>query len=107
MDEDAMDYGFNCEIKSETGRQDCNVKKVLVNEVYMKSFPYQLLKGQILDSFMVKNRERVAMIDYDLALKLFFSSDVLGRHIFFDGTDYKIIGVYENKSISRLKNTFA
>lgn len=106
MDEDAMDYGFNCEIKSETGRQDCNVKKVLVNEVYMKSFPYQLLKGQILDSFMVKNRERVAMIDYDLALKLFFSSDVLGRHIFLDGIDYKIIGVYEDKSISFAKDQY-
>lgn len=106
MDEDAMDYGFNCEIKSETGRQDCNVKKVLVNEVYMKSFPYQLLKGQILDSFMVKNRERVAMIDYDLALKLFFSSDVLGRHIFLDGINYKIIGVYEDKSISFAKDQY-
>ena len=106
MDEDAMDYGFNCEIKSDTGRQDCNVKKVLVNEVYMKSFPYQLLKGQILDSFMVKNRERAAMIDYDLALKLFFSSDVLGRHIFLDGTDYKIIGVYEDKSISFAKDQY-
>ena len=104
--EEAKDYGFCCESKSDIGRRDCNVKKVLVNDAYMQNFSFRLLKGQCLDSFAMENQEHVAMIEEDLACKLFFSSDVLGQNISLDGTDYKIIGVYEDKSISFARDKY-
>lgn len=75
-------------IKSET------VTPVLTNENYFEIYNHKLIgKGFTIEN--IENKDKVAVIGSNLALKLFFNTDAVGKTITLDNETYKICGVIE------------
>lgn len=73
----------------ETDVKDFTVLPVLTNENYFEVMNIPL-QGEL------PQNEKAAVISSDLAVKLFFNTDVIGKSIVIDNNEYKICGIYEN-----------
>lgn len=75
------------------------VTTVLVNENWFSDYKTEI-NGENISSKNIDNRDKVAIIGSSLALKLFFTTDAVGKKICIDGNQYTICGVIcENESL--------
>lgn len=76
---------------------------VLTNQNYFKVNNLELAGDGITEKD-VKSKNRVVVIGDDLALKLFFTTDSVGKKIYINGLEYTVSGVYksDNSLIGRL-----
>lgn len=73
----------------ETEVKDFTVTPVLINENYFEVMNIPL-QGEL------PKNEKAAVISSDLAVKLFFNTNVMGKTIVIDNNEYEICGIYEN-----------
>lgn len=75
------------------------VMPVLTNEFYFEIYR-QRLNGDSITEENIKNKDKVVVIGSDLALKLFFNADAVGKTITLNNQNYTVCGVFrENESI--------
>ena len=77
-----------CSELDETDVKDNAVIPVLTNENYFSVMNIPITGG-------LKENTKAAAISSDLALKLFFNTDVIGKKLVINNSDYIISGVYE------------
>ena len=70
-----------------------------MNENWFSDYKTEI-NGEDISSKNIDNRDKVAVIGSSLALKLFFTTDAVGKKICIDGNQYTICGVIcENESL--------
>lgn len=75
------------------------VTPVLVNENWFTVYKTKI-NGKDISAQNIKNKDKVAIIGSQLALKLYFTTDAVGKKINIDGNQYTICGVIcENESL--------
>ena len=99
-------YAFCSEQFTDLGRNDIEAKKVLVDERYLERESFKLLSGSKINKEMIGKCERVVLISREMAVKLFFTTDALGRKITLDGSEYTVIGVYNDQNFQLAKDYF-
>lgn len=72
-----------------------SVTPVLTNEKYFE-IQSEIIDGSGFTEENILNKDKVVVMSDDLALKLFFNTDVVGKSIYIDKESYKICGVYHN-----------
>lgn len=72
-----------------------SVVPVLTNENYFEIYQ-SLQSGEGITQENIENKDKVAVIGSDLALELFFNTDVVGEEIIIDSERYEIAGVYKS-----------
>lgn len=89
---------FCCE-GEETQIKEHTVLPVLTNHSFF-SLSNLKVSGDGIAQVHIENKNKVAVISKNLAIKLFFTAECIGRTITIDGVDYIVNGVYhpENKS---------
>ena len=88
-----------CSEGKETKVKEETVTTVLVNENWFSDYKAEI-NGENISSQNIDNRDKVAIIGSSLALKLFFTTDAVGKKICIDGNQYTICGVIcENESL--------
>ena len=88
-----------CSEGKETKVKEETVTTVLVNENWFSDYKTEI-NGENISSQNIDNRDKVAIIGSSLALKLFFTTDAVGKKICIDGNQYTICGVIcENESL--------
>ena len=88
-----------CSEGKETKIKEETVTTVLVNENWFSDYKTEI-NGENISSKNIDNRDKVAIIGSSLALKLFFTTDAVGKKICIDGNQYTICGVIcENESL--------
>ncbi len=81
---------------AELSQRSLDIKAVMTDENYINFFPCMTMKkGTFLDSNMVKNGEKAAVVSSELARKLYMTEDIIGNRLFLGDTKYKIVGVYD------------
>jgi len=80
-----------------------NVDLVQTDEAFWKVFDFQFLNGKPFDYSDVESGITKAVITESVARKLFGTTEVTGRTVHLDYTDYTISGVV--KDVSELANT--
>ena len=88
-----------CSEGKETKVKEEIVTTVLVNENWFSDYKTEI-NGENISIQNIENRDKVAIIGSSLALKLFFTTDAVGKKICIDGNQYTICGVIcENESL--------
>lgn len=88
-----------CSEGKETKVKEETVTTVLVNENWFSDYKTEI-NGENISIQNIDNRDKVAIIGSSLALKLFFTTDAVGKKICIDGNQYTICGVIcENESL--------
>lgn len=82
---------FACE-QENTETKEYSVTPVLTNHSYF-SLSNTKVNGGITQEH-TDNKAKVAVISSSLAVKLFFSTDCIGRTLTMNGTEYTVCGVY-------------
>ena len=70
------------------------VTTLLVNENWFSDYKTEI-NGENISSNNIDNRDKVAIIGSPLALKLFFTTNAVGKKICIDGNQYTICGVIQ------------
>ncbi|MTI71974.1 MAG: FtsX-like permease family protein [Firmicutes bacterium] len=85
--------------KATKGREEASIYINGVNSDYKNIDNLQMIKGRFLTESGVKGKRNIAVIDKELAMKIFKRSNVIGEKIILDTNwsklSYTIIGVYE------------
>ncbi len=94
-----------CAELEETSVKAETVTPVLTNESYFEIYNHKLI-GNGFTKENMENKDKVAVIGSNLALKLFFNIDAVGKTITLDNEAYTICGVIEEKEniINRLSS---
>lgn len=85
-----------CAELDETNVKEQTVLPVLTNENYFEVYNQKLF-GKGFTKENIENKDKVAVIGSNLALKLFFNTDAVGKPITLDNEIYTISGVIEEK----------
>lgn len=95
---------FCCE-EDETSVKGNNVIPVLTNEFYFSNFA-QVLYGNSFTEENILKKEKVAVIDSELALELFFNINAVDKVLKLGGEVYTICGVFDesDKIFNRLSS---
>ena len=83
-----------CAELDEVTVKEKSIVPALTNENYFDIYG-NLQSGEGITQENIENKDKVAVIGSDLALELFFNTDVVGESIIIDSERYKICGVYE------------
>lgn len=83
-----------CVELDETNVKEETVTPVLTNEFYFEIYG-QKLNGNSITEENIKNENKVAVISSNLALKLFFNTDAVGKTITLNDEVYTICGVIQ------------
>ena len=75
-----------------------SVTPVLTNEKYFE-IQRGIIDGSGFTEENILNKDKVVVISDDLALRLFFNTDVVGKSIYIDNENYKICGVYHQSKL--------
>lgn len=86
-----------CSELEESSVKEETVVPVLTNEYYFEIYRYSL-NGSGITKEMVNHKEKKAVIGSDLAIKLFFNTDVVGKTITINDEAYTVCGVYEQSN---------
>lgn len=87
-----------CSEGEETIAKEEAVTPVLVNENWFTVYKAKI-NGKNISAQNIKNKDKVAVIGSQLALKLYFTTDAVGKKININGSQYTICGVIcENES---------
>lgn len=78
-----------CSELDETDVKNNTVTPVLTNENYFSVMNIPITGG-------LKENTKAAAISSDLALKLYFNTDVIGKKLIINNSEYSISGIYEN-----------
>lgn len=81
-----------CSEGEETIAKEEAVTPVLVNENWFTVYKAKI-NGKNISAQNIKNKEKVAVIGSQLALKLYFTTDAAGKKININGSQYTICGV--------------
>lgn len=100
-------YVFCSEQFTDLGRNDIRVKKVLVDEGYLEKEPFDPVSGSRISRQMIQQCEHVVLISREMAVKLFFTTDALGKKVMLDGSEYTVIGVYNDRTFPLAKDSFS
>lgn len=93
---------FCCELEKAKIKDIC-VTPVLTNEYYFENYSFSLSGSGITEKH-IEGKERVAVIDSNLALELFFNTNAVGKMIEINGKAYTVCGVidFKNSFINRI-----
>lgn len=83
-----------CAELDETNVKEETVTPVLTNEFYFEIYR-QKLNGNSITEENIKNENKVAVIGSNLALKLFFNTNAVGKTITLDDENYTVCGVIQ------------
>lgn len=81
-----------CSEGEETIAKEEAVTPVLVNENWFTVYKAKI-NGKNISAQNIKNKDKVAIIGSQLALKLYFTTDAVGKKININGSQYTICGV--------------
>lgn len=81
-----------CSEGEETIAKEEAVTPVLVNENWFTVYKAKI-NGKNISAQNIKNKDKVAVIGSQLALKLYFTTDAVGKKININGSQYTICGV--------------
>ncbi|MTI67112.1 MAG: FtsX-like permease family protein [Firmicutes bacterium] len=85
--------------KATKGREDASIYINGVNSDYKDIENLQIFKGRFLTESGVKGKRNIAVIDKELAMKIFKRTNVIGEKLIVDTNwsklSYTIVGVYE------------
>ena len=81
-----------CSEGKETKVKEETVTTVLVNENWFTVYKAKI-NGKNISAQNIKNKDKVAVIGSQLALKLYFTTDAAGKKININGSQYTICGV--------------
>lgn len=85
-----------CAELDETNVKEETVTPVLTNEFYFEIYG-QKLNGNSITEENIKNENKVAVIGSNLALKLFFNTNAVGKTITLDDENYTVCGVFKEE----------
>ena len=85
-----------CAELDETNVKEETVTPVLTNEFYFEIYG-QKLNGNSITEENIKNENKVAVIGSNLALKLFFNTNAVGKIITINDENYTVCGVFKEE----------
>ena len=85
-----------CAELDETNVKEETVTPVLTNEFYFEIYG-QKLNGNSITEENIKNENKVAVIGSNLALKLFFNTNTVGKIITINDENYTVCGVFKEE----------
>lgn len=85
-----------CAELDETNVKEETVTPVLTNEFYFEIYG-QKLNGDSITEENIKNENKVAVIGSNLALKLFFNTNAVGKIITINDENYTVCGVFKEE----------
>lgn len=85
-----------CAELDETNVKEETVTPVLTNEFYFEIYR-QKLNGNSITEENIKNENKVAVIGSNLALKLFFNTNAVGKIITINDENYTVCGVFKEE----------
>lgn len=85
-----------CVELDETNVKEETVTPVLTNEFYFEIYG-QKLNGNSITEENIKNENKVAVIGSNLALKLFFNTNTVGKIITINDENYTVCGVFKEE----------
>ncbi|MGN1111725.1 MAG: ABC transporter permease [Acutalibacteraceae bacterium] len=93
---------FCCELEK-AKIKDISVTPVLTNEYFFENYGFSLSGSGITEQY-IEDKERVAVIDSNLALELFFNTNAVGKMIEINGKAYTVCSVidFKNSYINRI-----
>lgn len=86
-----------CGYKSGAAVENTKVSLFAVDECRQEIYPKQVIEGRWMDSSELKSAAKVAVLDEELAFKLFGSETALNKEAQIEGTRYRVIGTVRHK----------
>lgn len=90
----SLEYMSFCSEQNEATVKDQTVTPILTTENYFDIYKVNV-NGSGITEENISNKDKVAVIGSSLALKLFLSTDAVGKTIEINNTEYKICGVFQ------------
>lgn len=86
-----------CSEQNDTVIKEESVTPILTNEWYFENYE-TITKGTGFTEENINSGDKVAVISDKLALKMFFSTDAVGKIITLNSENYKICGIYSESN---------
>lgn len=89
--------GWRSGVSISAGAGSAEATMIAVGQRYLETCPQRLERGRWMDGAELESGAQLALLDEELAFKLFGSEDCTGRQVQIEGEAYRVIGTVRHR----------